>query len=354
MFLESLYINNFKSIEEKNLSFVNGVNCVVGPNGSGKTNLLDSIYYLSLCKSYFGTPDASGIRFGQQYFSLQGTFERLGERHVVACAVTSDKKKIFKRNDKQYDRLSEHIGLLPLIMITPHDINIINGPGEERRRFFDTLICQLDHDYLKFIGAYGKLLIDRNKILKTENRNIDRDLISVIDERMAYFGQKIYQKRMFACHEITPLAQKLYSTIASSEEISIGYESQLHNYDLLTQFQRSFDKDRALGFTSAGIHRDDFSFSMNGKPIRNFGSQGQKKSFLMSLKFGQYMYTSKQLGLQPILILDDLFDKLDHSRVGHVVEIITGSDFGQIFISDTDRNNLSGIFPGEDAKIIQL
>jgi DNA replication and repair protein RecF len=268
--------------------------------------------------------------------------------------VTSDKKKIFKHDDKQYDRLSEHIGLLPLIMITPHDITLVNGSGEERRRFFDTYICQVDKQYLVDIASYSKLLAERNKCLKTNGQQLDRDLLSVLDERMDSFGRRIHATRAAICKDLEPIAQQFYHSIAPGEEISITYESQLHDARLLALLERTFERDRVLGFTSAGIHRDDFTFSMNGKPIRNFGSQGQKKSFLMSLKFGQYQHMSSLMTVKPILILDDLFDKLDKTRVSRVVDIIGGNDFGQIFISDTDRSNLTEVFSRADARIIQL
>lgn len=355
MFLESLFLNNFKSFEEKELNFEGKVHCIIGTNGSGKTNLLDSIYYLALCKSYFSTPDASCITFGHDYFSLNGSFVRRGERHVISCAVTSDKKKTFKHDDKPYERLSEHIGLVPLIMIAPQDINLINGAGEERRRFFDTFISQLDGEYLRCIVAYSKLLADRNKLLKNSvGTVIDRDLISVLDERISFFGSLIYAKRADICMKISPLVQKLYASIAMGEIIDVTYESQLHRSDMLSLLGHTYERDRVMGFTSSGIHRDDFTLKMDGRSIRNFGSQGQKKTFLMALKFGQYLYTANALSLKPILILDDLFDKLDHGRVTQVVNIICSTDFGQIFISDTDRNNLSEIFGHGQASVIQL
>ena len=355
MYLKSIYINNFKNFKESEFSFSERINCIIGPNGVGKTNLLDSIYYLSFCKSCFNNIDIANINFDEKYFALQGSYLKPnGDTDVFHCALSKDKKKIFKKNDKQYERLSDHIGQVPLIMITPYDILLINGGADERRKYFDAFISQFDNDYLITVINFNRLLADRNKLLKNESGEIDADLISVLNERMAYFGEKIYHKRKEVIENIMPIFQNYYNQISDNETVTIEYESQMNKNKLLTMFENSFERDKILGYTSAGTHRDDFTFTMNQNPIKNFGSQGQKKSFLLALKFTQQEYTFSKSGIKPILLLDDLFDKLDKARVQQIISVVSSDLFGQIFISDTDKSNLSTLFPKETANIIDL
>jgi len=355
MYLKSIYINNFKNFKESEFSFSERINCIIGPNGVGKTNLLDSIFYLSFCKSCFNNIDITNINFDEKYFALQGIYTKQnGENDIFHCALNKDKKKVFKKNDKQYERLSDHIGQVPLIMITPYDILLINGGADERRKYFDAFISQFDNDYLVTVINFNKLLADRNKLLKNESEVIDSDLFSVLNERMAYFGEKIYKKRKDVLENIIPIFQKYYKQISEYETVSIGYESQLNKNNLLAMFESSFERDKIMGYTSAGTHRDDYSFLMNENPVKNFGSQGQKKTFLLALKFTQQEYTFSKTGIKPILLLDDLFDKLDKTRVQQIISVVSSELFGQIFISDTDKSNLSTMFPKETANIICL
>ena len=355
MYLKSININNYKNFKESEFSFSERINCIIGPNGVGKTNLLDSIYYLSFCKSCFSNVDSANIHFDEKYFALQGTYLRNdSETNIYHCALNKDKKKIFKKDDKQYDRLSDHIGQVPLIMITPYDILLINGGADERRKYFDAFISQFDNEYLVTVINFNKLLADRNKLLKDDANNTDADLFSVLNERMAYFGEKIHKKRKEVLENIIPIFSKYYSEIADNELVSISYESQLNKNNLLAMMESSFERDKIMGYTSAGTHRDDFSFTMNDVPIKNFGSQGQKKSFLLALKFTQQEFTFNKMGIKPILLLDDLFDKLDKARVEKIIGIVSSDLFGQIFISDTDKSNLSTLFPKENATIIDL
>jgi len=355
MYLKSIYINNFKNFKESEFSFSERINCIIGPNGVGKTNLLDSIFYLSFCKSCFNNIDIANINFDEKYFALQGTYtNQNGDTDIFHCALSKDKKKIFKKNDKQYERLSDHIGQVPLIMITPYDILLINGGADERRKYFDAFISQFDNDYLVTVINFNKLLADRNKLLKNETGEFDADLFSVLNERMAYFGEKVYRKRKEVLENIIPIFQKYYKQISENETVSIIYESQLHKNNLLTMFENSIERDKIMGYTSAGTHRDDFTFLMNDNPVKNFGSQGQKKTFLLALKFTQQEYTFSKTRVKPILLLDDLFDKLDKSRVQQIISVVSSELFGQIFISDTDKSNLSTLFPKETATIIDL
>ncbi len=356
MYLKSLYINNFKNFKERDFTFSDRVNCIFGPNGVGKTNLLDSIYYLSFCKSCFNNIDISNIHFDEQLFSLQAQYLNTdkNEYETIFCALSRDKKKLFKRNDKQYEKLADHIGFIPLIMITPNDILLINGGGDERRKFIDAFISQFDNEYLNAAIYYNKLLSDRNKILKSENNDLDTDLMEVLNARLVHFGMLIYRKRKEIIEQILPIFQKYYTQISHNETVSIIYESQLHKHDFASLLQSHFERDKILGYTSAGTHRDDFTFLMNEIPVKNFGSQGQKKSFLLALKFTQQEYTSSKKGIKPILLLDDLFDKLDKSRVENIISIVSSDLFGQIFISDTDKSHLKMMFPNQDVSIIEL
>jgi DNA replication and repair protein RecF len=355
MYLKSIYINNFKNFKEREFSFSERINCIIGPNGVGKTNLLDCIFYLSFCKSCFNNIDIANINFDEKYFALQGTYiNQNGDTDSYHCALNKDKKKVFKKNDKQYERLSDHIGQVPLIMITPNDILLINGGADERRKYFDAFISQFDNDYLVTVINFNKLLADRNKLLKNESGEIDADLFSVLNERMAYFGDKIFKKRKEVLENIMPIFQKYYNQISDNESVSIGYESQLNKNNLLAMFESSFERDKFMGYTSAGIHRDDYSFMMNDNQVKNFGSQGQKKTFLLALKFTQQEYTYTKTNIKPLLLLDDLFDKLDKTRVQQIISVVSSSLFGQIFISDTDKSNLSTMFPRETANIIDL
>ena len=355
MYLKSISIQNFKNFKDSEFSFSDRINCIIGPNGVGKTNILDSIYYLSFCKSCFNNIDIANINFDEKYFALQGNYNNQnGDTDIFHCALNKDKKKVFKKNDKQYERLSDHIGQVPLIMITPNDILLINGGADERRKYFDAFISQFDNDYLVTVINFNKLLADRNKMLKNEASEFDADLFSVLNERMAYFGEKVLNKRKEGLENIIPIFQKYYTQISDNETVSISYESQLHKNNLLAMFESSFERDKFMGYTSAGTHRDDFSFIMNENPVKNFGSQGQKKSFLLALKFTQQEYTFSKTAIKPILLLDDLFDKLDKARVQKIISVVSSSLFGQIFISDTDKSNLSTLFPKEKATIIDL
>lgn len=355
MYLKSIYINNFKNFKESEFSFSERLNCIIGPNGIGKTNLLDSIFYLSFCKSSFNNIDTANINFDEKYFSLQGTYSKLNANDdTFYCALSKDKKKVFKKNDKQYERLSDHIGQVPLIMITPNDTLLINGGADERRKFFDAFISQFDNDYLVTVINFNKLLTERNKLLKNETDVFDADLFSVLNDRMAYFGEKIHKKRKEVLESILPIFQKYYNKISDNEAVTIVYESQLNKNNLLSMFENSFERDTFLGYTSSGTHRDDYTFLMNENLVRNFGSQGQKKTFLLALKFTQQEYTYTKTGIKPILLLDDLFDKLDKVRVQQIISVVSSELFGQIFISDTDKSNLSTLFPKESATIIDL
>lgn len=346
MILRKLEIVNFKNIGKLNVGFHDKLNCIVGKNGIGKTNLLDSIYYLSHCKSNFPINDEMLIMHGENFFNVQGDFFLNDSSNIVFGAYSKDKKKVFRRNDKKYNRLADHIGLIPLVFVTPSDISLINGSGAERRRFIDSFISQFNSEYLNNLMFYNKALAQRNKYLKQAGRSkLDLAVLDAIDFQLSDCGTKIFEERRSIVDKLIPHFIKYYSNISSSEEVvGLSYESSLSSESFASLLKKNRDRDLILQHTSQGIHRDDIHFSLSHHLVRLLGSQGQKKSFLLALKFAQYDFISKMKGQKALLLLDDLFDKLDPVRVEKIVEIVTTHDFGQIFITDTDKETVLTIY----------
>ena len=341
--LEKIVISDFRNIRLQELEFSPNVNCISGNNGEGKTNLLDAIYYLSMTKSAFATSDKFNFRHGTEEFSLAGTYQmENGMTSRFALKMTSKGEKKVRRDDKPYPKVSEHVGVLPIVMISPADISMISESGEERRRFVNAVLSQMDREYMSALQQYNRLLMQRNKMLK--EMDVDRTLLEVIDMRMAMLAEPIYQKRKQFIEDLKPIVSEYYRALSGgSELVNIEYESELSKAGLEQLLAASFDKDRILKYTSAGLQRDDFSFTMNGHPIRRYGSQGQQKSFLVSLKFAQYEIMKKNYGFAPVLLLDDVFDKLDMSRISNLLQMVASNDFGQIFITDSNKVRMSGI-----------
>lgn len=341
--LEKIVISDFRNIILQELEFSPNVNCVSGNNGEGKTNLLDAIYYLSMTKSAFALSDKFNFRHGTEEFSLSGLYRmENGLSSRFSVKMTSKGEKKMKRDEKQYGKVSEHIGVLPVVMVSPSDISMVSESGEERRRFVNAVLSQMDREYMTSLQQYNRLLLQRNKILKEQD--VDRGLLEVIDMRMSAFAEPVFQARKKFVEELTPIVQEYYKALSGdSEQVSIEYDSELSKASLEQILAASYDKDRALKYTSAGIQRDDFLFKMNGHPIRRYGSQGQQKSFLVSLKFAQYELMKKNYGFAPVLLLDDVFDKLDMSRISNLLEMVASNDFGQIFITDSNKVRMSGI-----------
>lgn len=313
------------------------INCIIGKNGVGKTNFLDSIYYLAFCKSNLLPQDNLNVHYNERSFLLQGTFREEKNTHKVVCSYSSEEKeKRVSCNDKKYSRFSDHIGLIPLIFISPADITLINESGSERRRFIDSYIAQYDKEYLQHLLHYNKILTQRNAILK-QSQKIDYTYLEVLDVKLQNFAESIFKTRTQVVAELAEQAITFYKQIHQYDECEISYESQLQKGNLRDLLQGSFERDCILGHTSIGIHRDDIIFSFNGGLLKQSGSQGQKKSFLLALKFAQYQSLYQKKQMHPILLLDDLFDKLDAERTKKVFEIIEGQEFGQIFITDTDK-----------------
>ena len=347
MYLQQLSVINFKNYAEAKLELCPGVNAFTGNNGAGKTNLLDAVHYLSLCKSYFNPIDTQQVKQGEDFFIINGTFVKNGNSDTVACGVKRNQKKQFKRNKKDYQRLADHIGLFPLVMVSPYDVSIIIEGSEERRRFIDNVISQTDNQYLDELIAYNKILINRNAVLKRMNESgkLDASLLEVFDEQLTSLGAGIFEKRKAFMYIFTPIFNEHYLYLSNgAEQVDLVYESQLLTENLSELLKRTADKDRVLQRTTAGIHRDDLLFSIHGMPMKKFGSQGQQKSFLIALKLAQYTFLHQQKGFKPLLLLDDIFDKLDETRVTKLMQMVSDHNFGQVFITDTSEQRVANVF----------
>lgn len=341
--LEKIVISDFRNIGLQELEFSPNVNCICGNNGEGKTNLLDAIYYLSMTKSAFATTDRFNFRHGTDEFSLSGTYRmENGLSSRFAARITSKGEKKIKRDDKPYQKVSEHVGVLPIVMVSPSDSSMVNESGEERRRFVNSVLSQMDREYLSSLQQYNRLLQQRNRMLK--DMEVDRSLLEVIDMKMSSLAEPVHQARKNFISELQPVVADYYKALSGdAEQVSIEYSSELSKASLDQVFLSSFDKDRILKYTSSGLQRDDFIFTMNGWPIRRCGSQGQQKSFLVALKFAQYEIMKKNYGFAPMLLLDDVFDKLDMGRISNLLKMVASNDFGQIFITDSNKVRMSGI-----------
>jgi len=347
MYLQQLSVINFKNYAGAELIFSDGVNVFTGNNGAGKTNLLDAIHYLSLCKSYFNPVDSQQIKQDADFFIITGNFNKNGSPDAVACSVKRNQKKQFKRNKKDYLRLADHIGLFPLVMVSPYDISIIIEGSEERRKFIDNVISQTDNSYLDELIVYNKVLINRNALLKliAGTGRYDPHLLEVLDEQLTLSGTRIFEKRKAFMERFTGIFNENYQYLSgNAEQVELTYESQLLQEGIASLLKKNIEKDRALERTTCGVHKDDLLFSIHGMPMKKFGSQGQQKSFLIALKLAQYSFLDQQNGFKPILLLDDIFDKLDDQRVTQLMQMISNHNFGQVFITDTHVNRVKNIF----------
>jgi len=346
LILERLSIINYKNIREATLGFSPNINCFIGHNGAGKTNVLDAIYFLSFCHSAQSVQDSLVIRHDEDFFMLEGEYvETENSTLSIHCGMKRGTKKHFKRNKKEYQRLSEHIGLIPLVLVSPADYLLIEGSSEERRRLMDIVIAQLDHSYMDDLNRYNKALQQRNTLLKMEDREPDPEVMSLWEEQMAQAGERIYHKRDAFINKLVPLFQQFYQTISEGhEQVSLSYVSHCQRGPLLEVIQRDRMKDRAVGYSLHGIHRDDMEMLLDGHPMRREGSQGQLKTFVIALKLAQFEFlkhTDSQT--TPLLLLDDIFDKLDAHRVEKIIQLVAGDSFGQIFITDTNRDHIDQI-----------
>lgn len=345
MFLERLSILNFKNIAEAELSFSANVNCLVGDNGTGKTNLVDAVWYLSMCKSSVGLTDGQSVRHGADFFLLDGRYslEQGERREGVVCSFKRGAGKVVKRNGKEYDRISEHIGLLPIVMVSPADTALIHESGDERRRFLNSFLSQTDRAYLTALVKYNHLLQERNRLLKTASAAYD-EILEVLDMQLVETGTLLHDKRASMIERLAPKVAEYYALLSEEREtVEVSYRSELSGTPFGELLAASREKDRVCGFTNCGIHRDDIKLEILGFPIRKYGSQGQQKSMLLALKLAQFDIIRDLKGLKPILLLDDVFDKLDMARVEQLIGMVSSDRFGQIFITDSNKVRLDGI-----------
>ena len=364
MILNRITILNYKNLEQVELSFSPKLNCLFGRNGMGKTNLLDALYFLSFCKSAGNPVDSQNIRHEADFFMIQGFYEEEnGELEEIYCGMKRRQKKQFKRNKKEYSRLADHIGFIPLVMVSPADQELILGGSEERRRFMDVVISQFDKAYLEALIRYNKALAQRNVLLKSD-LPVDEELFTVWEEMMAQAGEVVFAKRETFIREFTPIFQDFYAYISQEHEaVTLTYESHARDTSLYEVIRQSRQRDQIMGVSLKGIHKDELVMQLGGYPLRREGSQGQNKTYLVALKLAQFDFLKRMGRTTPLLLLDDIFDKLDAHRVEQIVKLVAGKRFGQIFISDTNREHLDAIlqkvesdyriFKVEDGRVIE-
>ena len=358
MYLDELHILNYKNIREAQLHFADKLNCFVGLNGQGKTNILDAIYLLSFTKSAYNAIDSMNITHGEDMGMVQGVYQEAGEPITITCGMKRGQKKQFRNGKKDYKRMVDHIGLLPLAMVSPQDGRLIEDGSDERRRFLDVVISQHNKEYLNRLNTYNVLLKQRNALLKEEDekeavcqcRDIS-SLLEVYELQMVPQAEYIYRERSRFVEQFIPLFQEIYSELSGdAEQVSLRYISQLQDRDLAEAYVRTRERDRILGWTSQGIHKDEIEMLLGEYPLKRVGSQGQQKTYLLAMKLAQALYLGK-----PILLLDDIFDKLDSERVARIVRLVNSDRFGQIFITDTDRQHLTDLLrPTPEAKIFHV
>ncbi len=348
MYLKKLSLTNFKSYTQADYSFSDKINCFVGNNGVGKTNLLDAIHYLSFCKSYFNPLDNQNIRHNEDYFVVNGTCIRNdGAVDQLQVIQKRNSRKKFLLNKKEYERLADHIGRFPLVMISPNDRDLINDGSELRRRYIDSVISQFDKIYLDDLINYQKALFQRNALLKTfcEKNFFDASQLEVWDKQLVEYGTQIFGKRKIFLDQFIPIFRHYFSFISCADEsVDIRYQSQLQSGEYSRILEESLPKDRLAQFTTTGIHKDDLDFLISDYPVKRFGSQGQQKSFVIAIKLAQFDYTSTMKGFKPVLLLDDIFDKLDDLRVGQLINLVSENSFGQVFITDTSEERIRKFF----------
>ena len=346
MYLKKISLFNYKNFAEAEFEFDNKINCFVGKNGIGKTNVLDAIYHLAYGKSYFNPLAIQNIKHGEDFFVIDALFEKNERNEQIVCSIKKGQKKILKRNGKAYDKFSDHIGFIPLVIISPADRDLIIEGSETRRKFMDSVISQLDATYLQQLIQYQKTISQRNALLKyfALNHVFEKDTLSIYNEQLDGFAALLFEKRKAFIAEFLPIFNKHHQAITgSAEQVQLVYESHLYENSLLNLLNENLAKDRALQYTSVGIHKDDLSFEIDSFPIKKFGSQGQQKSFLIALKLAQFDFLKQQSGVKPILLFDDIFDKLDEFRVAKIIEMVKDDSFGQLFISDTHPERTEAI-----------
>jgi DNA replication and repair protein RecF len=352
MYLKKLALTFFKNYDQAELEFSPKINCFVGNNGVGKTNILDAIHYLSLTKSFFNNIDSVNIKHNEDYFIIQGSFVRDDEDNNIFCSFHKQKQKNLKRNGKEYHKLSDHVGRYPVVMISPADNALIIEGSEVRRKFLNKIISQYDPGYLDAVLKYNKVLQQRNKLLKDFKYagKFDSDMLSIWDSQLIKYGRYIFDERDILVNELIPVFNEYYSFISNEKElVKLTYRSHLKEGDFAEMLQNSIDKDRILEYTTVGIHKDDLILEMDDFPVKSLGSQGQQKSYLVALKLAKFDYIKRKAGFSPILLLDDIFDKFDAARVEQIIRLVGNHRFGQIFITDTHKSRLHDILTSVDS-----
>ena len=346
MILKTLSLLNYKNFDSKNFSFDSKINCFVGENGIGKTNVLDAIYHLSFGKSYFNPVATQNIKHNEEFFVVDGEYDIEDKSEKIIVSLKRGKKKIIKRNAKVYEKFSDHIGFLPLVIISPADRDLIVEGSDVRRKFIDGVISQSDKSYLNHLIKYNKVLAQRNSLLKyfAVNNTFNADTLEIYNNQLADFGSEIFKKRNEFLQEFIPIFIERYNSISNNNEaVDLEYKSDLFDNDLNSLLEQNLNKDKALQYTSVGIHKDDLVFKIEDYPIKKFGSQGQQKSFLVALKLAQFDFIKAHSGVNPILLLDDIFDKLDENRVAQLIKLVDDENFGQLFISDTHADRTESV-----------
>jgi len=338
MYLKQLSLTQYKNIRSKTFDFNPKINCFVGDNGKGKSNILDAIYHLAFGKSYFNPIASQNIQLGEDFFVVEGRYEREEREEKIVCSLKKGQKKVMKRNGKVYEKLSDHIGLIPTVIISPADRDLIAEGSSTRRKFMDGVIGQTDAVFLQNLIEYHKILSQRNALLKffALNNTFESDTLAVYNDQLSQRSSALYEKRKAFMETFIPVFNTRYQDISEgNERVDLEYESQLHQNSHKALLESSLEKDKILQYTSTGIHKDDINFLLEAQPIKKFGSQGQQKTFLIALKLAQFDFLKKQTGGAPLLLLDDAFDKLDQKRVTQIISLVDQNDFGQIFLTDT-------------------
>nr|WP_321222772.1 DNA replication and repair protein RecF [uncultured Psychroserpens sp.] len=346
MILNTLSLVNYKNFEQQNFDFDTKINCFVGSNGVGKTNALDAIYHLSFGKSYFNPIASQNIKHNEDFFVVDGIFDKNDKTEKVVISLKRGQKKVIKRNGKAYDKFSDHIGFIPLVIISPADRDLIIEGSDTRRKFIDSVISQSNKTYLNNLINYNKVLSQRNALLKyfALNNTFNAQTLEVYNEQLNTYGTDIFKTRDEFLQTFIPIFKSRYKAISNNnEEVNLNYKSDLFTDDLKTLLAKNVNKDKAIQYTSVGIHKDDLNFEIETYPIKKFGSQGQQKSFLIALKLAQFDFIKQQSGVTPLLLLDDIFDKLDENRVAQIISLVDNDDFGQLFISDTHAERTENV-----------
>lgn len=345
--LKHLSLLQFRNHREGVLELGRQVNCLTGPNGTGKTNLLDAVHYLAMCKSYFEPQDVHNILHGEDWFMIKGEMEAPDGTDALSCAVRKGRRKVFTRNRKDYERLADHVGRYPAVMITPYDSQLVLDGSEVRRRFLDGLIAQFDRNYLERLMRYNRALAQRNLLLKRTDSLVERSTVEPWDEQLIAHGEVVHAVRTAFMQEMTPLLLRHYQGITSGpEEVALDYRSEVAEAGMREILDQHWPRDQQAQYTTGGVHKDDLLFGIDGRPLRKFGSQGQQKTFLIALKLAQFDLTAERAGTKPLLLLDDIFDKIDPQRMRHLLGLLGGGRFGQVIITDTDAARLHKALDG--------